>query len=140
MRLARALGALAARLPVRTIDHYGDIYLARFRLASLGRLARAYLHRFVRPDVDPEHHSHPWPFAISIVLTGRVVVRERRPGAIHVLRRSTYHRVATLGPGPVWTLFIPFGKNDDQWYFKNPETGEVTPWRVFVERQGRRIA
>lgn len=147
--IAELLARLAARLPKRTIDHYGDPYLSRHTLFRWGP-ARAYLHRIHRADADPEHHSHPWPAALAIVLTGgyveerlergRVVTRRRRPGSWHVLYRTTYHRIATLGPGPVWTLFVPIGRNDNAWSFQDPRTGETTGWREFITRQGRRIA
>lgn len=142
------LERIAARLPCRTIDHYGDPYLTRHTLFRVGPL-RAYLHRFHRPDVDPEHHSHPWPAAVAVILAGgyteerlvdgRVRTRERRPGTAHLLLRSTYHRVTRLH-GEVWTLFVPLGRNSDEWSFRHPTTGETTPWRTFIKRQGRRIA
>jgi hypothetical protein len=148
VRLASFIKRIAARLPKRTIDHYGDPYLSRHTLLRLGPL-RMYLHRFHRPDADPEHHSHPWPAALAVILTGgyteerlengRVSAHERRPGAVHLLRRDTFHRVTHLH-GDVWTLFIPIGRNDDAWSFRHPMTGETTPWRAFIERQGRRIA
>lgn len=147
--IATLLVRIAARLPKRTIDHYGDPYLTRHTLARLGAVARIYLHRIPRRDEDPEHHSHPWPAALAVVLMGgyteerleqgRVVTRWRGPGSAHLLRRTTYHRISALGPAPVWTLFIPFGRNDDAWSFRDPATGETTGWREFITRQGRRI-
>ena len=153
LSLASLIQRIAMRLPFRTIEHYSSPYLTRF-IVLRTRMFRIYLHRFHRPDADHEHHSHPWPAAIAMILTGgyveerlegnrapyRVIARHRRPGSVVLLRRSTYHRASELADSPVWTLFIPFGKNSDQWNFRHPVTGETTPWRPFIRRQGRRIA
>jgi len=150
MMIDRILAAVARRLPCRTIEHYGDVYLARYRVLSLGRLLRVYLHDIRRPDSDEEHHSHPWVAALAVPLVlgyieerlhedGRVTTHERAPWRPYLLQRSTHHRIARFrGNGPCWTLFIPLGRNSGEWYFKHPVTGEITPWRVFVERQSLR--
>lgn len=67
--MRRFLFWLTDRLPCRIIDEAGKPYLERYYLCSLGS-TRVYLHRFVGSDPDRGLHSHPWSWALSLVLSG----------------------------------------------------------------------
>jgi len=108
------------------------------------------LHHFHQSDSDLELHSHPWRWAVSIILSGayteelrrgdRVIVRLRRAGSIAMLRndfdRIDFHRVDLVAGVPVWTLFVS-GPRIPNWHFWNRETGVVLSWRKFIARKRR---
>lgn len=163
--LDRGLALLTGALPTRTIATCsGDPYLSRSYLAGrlpkgfpadmrtvLGSLdGTAYVHRFHREDLEAEHHSHPWEWAVSIILSGSYVeevvladgtiaTRERRPGSVGVLTASSFHRVAYLRSLAVRTLFITGPRTPDgAWYFRRL-TGEVVLYDEFIrEREAER--
>lgn len=158
--IAKLLERVARLLPLREIkDDAGTLYLARFRV--LGDMqARSwfpltvYLHRFHRPDEDRVLHNHPWPWAVSWILSGGyreerripaeafaelgepltppglVINRWLRAGSLNFLRGDTFHRVAELD-GETWTLFV-VGRKHQAWGFDVPGRGFV-PWRVREE-------
>ena len=75
--MSRFLRFVSSFFPCREIrDLGGALYLQRFRIVGdmMGRHAwfpfTVYLHRFERPDNDRHLHNHPWPWAVSLVLTG----------------------------------------------------------------------
>ena len=107
------------------------------------------LPRFHRGDLDAEHHSHPWRWAVSLILAGgyveerrtardTVVARVLRAGALNFLRADTFHRI-TLLDGEAWTLFVT-GPKVSNWSFWDPETKWTTPWREFVSRRRDPVA
>lgn len=117
--LDRLLFKLCDRLPCRIIADEGRVYLERY---YLGRVFgwTFYIHRFVGPDPGDALHDHPWPLAISLVLTGGYVewrggpasvaagavkARAVRPGALNVIRGNDFHRVAKMLRGNAFTLF-----------------------------------
>ncbi len=181
MIMRRILHALAARLPAPRLiyDREGKSpYLSRYYLIGKrpsdddldehGNLRedarerprrhlipRVFLHRFHRSDADGELHSHPWAWAVAIVLSGgyseerrvppmnmsdwgveRTVVRRTfGPGSVNVIRADDYHRVDLL-EDESWSLFISGPKLAD-WFFWDRETGDTTPWREFLEMRQR---
>lgn len=162
--LEALLGRLAKRLPFRPIHVDGDLYLGRWycfgRLpakywpdvsAVLGWLPiSVYLHRFYRPDRERELHSHPWRWAVSLILTGgyleerrrgehEVVTRRHDPGTLNLIRHGDFHRVETLRSEQVWTLFIA-GPKVSTWGFWDPETGEEIESTRFFQRQRAKLA
>jgi hypothetical protein len=122
-----------------------DIYMERYWLWGLdydswlmkwfGLSVR--LHKIRRPDNDRHLHDHPWSF-LSVILRGAYAENlpiyrekyydefnkgveyyeyvERTVGSAVV--RSTWdrHRISTISPGGVWTLFIS-GKKKQWWGF-----------------------
>jgi hypothetical protein len=83
-----------------------------------------YLHRFHRGDVDRELHSHPWKWAVSLVLVGGYIEERRTvdgrietkvigPGSINRLRATDFHRVDLID-GEAWTLFL-VGSREIPW-------------------------
>lgn len=167
-RWERELIELAADLGCRyrLVDFEGDPYLLRIYLHRRPkgrperlrdrvrrRLPGVYLHCFLRSDADRELHSHPWRWALAILLAGgyheqrraattdpatglsRVSERLRRAfplaGCFNVLREDDYHRVELLkdpsgAEKRCWTLFIA-GPRVRQWGFWDARTGDVRP-------------
>lgn len=99
-----------------------------------------YLHRFHRSDEAIEMHSHPWKWAVSLMLAGGyseerrrgqfVVRRDVMPGALNVITSDTYHRVDLL-ESDAWSLFM-VGPKVSSWGFWDRFTGDVVPWRNYI--------
>ena len=102
-----------------------------------------FLHRFHRGDDDQELHGHPWRWAVSLILAGgyreerrrddEVVEYVLRPWSINFIRGTDFHRVDLLEED-AWSLFL-VGPKVSGWSFWNRITGEVTPWRQFIDRK-----
>jgi hypothetical protein len=100
-----------------------------------------FLHRFHRSDDDHHPHSHPWRWAVSLVLAGgyveqrlvdgELVERAVRPWSLNFIRDTTYHRVDLLEKD-CWSLFLA-GPKAGSWGFMT-ETGHV-PWREYIARR-----
>lgn len=115
-----------------TIATNGDPYLTRVLAPKwFARVfgCRPYLHKFHRKDIDRHLHSHPWQWALSIVLSGsydetrvdhdatllargirlitsrEILTTTRRVSRFNYLTSDDYHKVDELH-GDVWTLFI----------------------------------
>jgi hypothetical protein len=133
----------------------GSPYLSRWYLIGaqpevnrhgnpVGRVRKSpiqvLLHRFHRGDHDGELHSHPWAWAIAIVLAGgyvedrrvgdRVITRRCGPGTINVIRADDYHRVDLIG-AESWSIFIT-GPKATTWFFWCRERLARSPWRSFL--------
>lgn len=79
------------------------------------------LHHFLRPDIDPELHDHPWNF-ISFPLFGSYS-ELRVDGLLHRVRWFSRHRATDLHnvqilhrKKGVWTLFFT-GRKTRTWGF-----------------------
>jgi len=111
-----------------------------------------FLHRFHRGDDEPELHSHPWEWGVSLILSGgyleerrrgaperggSVIVRTVRPGHVNVLRAHDYHRVTLLGASgtETWSLFLAGPRTGADWGFWNRSTGRLLPWREFIREK-----
>ncbi len=95
------LHRLTDRLPCRIISDGGAPYLERYYVCSVGR-TRVYLHRFVGSDPDRGLHSHPWSWAMSLVLSGWYFEERfsgtdtpilRRVRWLNLLLGEAFHRV-----------------------------------------------
>lgn len=141
------LERITDRLPAREIKDGDTPYLERYYVGTvLG--VRFYLHQFVASDPDRGLHSHPWPWSVSLLLTGPYL--EERRTRTHVRRwinfitGNTFHRVVLL-PGqdgraqPVWTLFFHRARRTKGWGFLRPApmgAGMIyTPHRPSVEEE-----
>lgn len=122
---------------------YGP-YMTRYELLNLGkRLVRVKLNYFHRGDEDVELHSHPWEWAISIILKGgyweerlvgnQLEIRRFSPGDINLFLSNTFHRV--IKAEGTWSLFIT-GPERGTWYFMNHKTRELLDWKTFIQRKG----
>lgn len=150
-RVARLLYRFTAYRPCRLIRRGPDDgpYLERYFLCRIRR-KRVYLHRFVGDDIE-EVHSHPWPWAVSIVLTGwyweRVLVRltgQHGPVYQNVLRSAghmnripggRYHTITQVRP-ETWTLFIIPDMEQD-WGFLRVEH-DAQGWVYSIKDMPRR--
>lgn len=106
-----------------------------------------YLHRFHRSDDAGDLHSHPWRWAVSLILRGGYVeeryvedgvskelpirVRRFRPGMINLLTKTTFHRVDLVGGRECLTLLM-VGPKFSSWGFRRRDTGEFVPWRDYI--------
>ena len=100
-----------------------------------------FLHKFHRGDSDAALHSHPWDWAVSLILVagyseerrvGDQVVRRRvRPFTLNFLTADTYHRVDLIDGREAWSLFL-VGPKVDSWFFWDRETKARCGWREFV--------
>lgn len=116
---------------------------ARFTRSLRGMLPSIRIHHICRPDSDSHCHDHPWN-ARTIILRGWYV--EERPGrmvdgrAVYVrghgytgrLLFGQFHRIASVSPEGVWTLFITWRKQGT-WGFD--VDGKKVPWREYLGEQ-----
>ena len=151
--IVRYVTRMLERRPPRVIcDGEGAPYLCRWYVfgqqspADVGKTRLGwlplvvYVHRFMRPDLDRDLHSHPWAEAVSFIFKGGYD-EERRVGdavedriycapTVNVIHRSTFHRIAELH-GDTWSVFVGFGKRAS-WSFWDRDTGRVTPKEEFL--------
>jgi hypothetical protein len=135
---SRALESASRMMPER---HFGrgpepddDVYLRRFTVFHVGFL-KMYVHKFERSDEDKQLHSHPWAFAISLILKGGYEEERREgndvkkrvlyPGSFNFLSSDTYHRVDLLEKD-CWTVIL-CGPKTQTWYFWDRDSLEA--WR-----------
>ncbi len=147
------LSRIASRLKLRVIENGNGPYLLRHRVwgwmpSDDAKPWSGYLHRFMRPDDDRELHSHPWKWAVSLVLAGgyteerlksdgSVVKIRRRPFTLNFLGPNSFHRVDELHGKETWTLFV-CGPKIGSWGFMVPGRG-VVPWREFLTEKGLKV-
>lgn len=106
------------------------------------RAVGLFLHRFHRSDAAGELHSHPWAWAVSLILaggyseerfdhaTGLVVRRAFYTGNVNFIRSTDFHRV-DLDNGECWTLFL-VGPKVGSWGFLDRFTRKFTPWKQYL--------
>lgn len=113
--MRRILYRLTNNLPCRIISE-GDVpYLERYFLCAFGGL-RIYLHRFTGSDPDRGLHSHPWSWAVSLVLAGWYFEERfsgtdqpvlRRVRWLNILLGESFHRVVMPAHWPQSTAECP---------------------------------
>lgn len=129
---------LLVALPLRVkvipdrVDASKDYLTRRFLSLYNGRIGHwwrrrfpsAFLHCLHLSDADTGFHSHPWPWAVSIILRGGYIeLREDgwryfRPGSVNFISGDTFHRIELANENePTWTLFI-VGPRRGGWGFK----------------------
>lgn len=141
------LSKYAERFPKRVIrNEQGDPYLTRYRIFGWmpGDQEQfpfsVYLHHIHRPDDDEALHSHPWDWAVSLVLAGGYLEElpggetvERTSGSVRTLRHDDYHRITEV-LDDTWTMFL-VGRKIRSWGFWVPGRGHV-PWRDRLRERG----
>lgn len=159
MALRDVLIRLARRLPEPRVIYDrqgGSPYLSRYYLTSQQgdvdpelfdarvevpkQIPRLFLHRFHRSDDDGALHSHPWAWAVSLVLVGGyseerrigedVVRRTIKPWSFNFLSGDSYHRVDLIEED-AWSLFL-VGPSRGQWYFWSRESKLRCRWREYI--------
>lgn len=113
-----------------------------------------YFHRFHTSDDAGDLHSHPWRWAVSLILSGsyveeryvddgfgpkRIRIRRFRAGSINRLDSDTFHRVDLVGSTPCWTLFL-VGPKFSTWGFRKRDTGCFVPWREYINAKRDPVA
>lgn len=149
---------LTAKLPCRIISDDGVPYLERYYLGTLFNV-RFYIHRFVGSDPARGLHDHPWPWAISLILSG-FYYEETRSGLrkvkwINRLTGDSFHRVILSGnyvreelkdmgytdalprEKECWTLFFHYAEYTKPWGFlrkleAKADVGVVDTARLWV--------
>jgi hypothetical protein len=122
---------LAQRLRVERIRPTGEPYLDRYYAAGWNPITKArgpavFLHHFLGSDPANEVHSHPWTWAVSILLVGGyeeqrcdaggyATIRRYWPGEVNVLEPQVRHRIHLL-TDDCWTLFLA-GDFQQAWSF-----------------------
>lgn len=119
---------LAGAARVQHIEAGGRPYLDRYFLAGwnpdqrrgAGALEHGlYLHHFRASDPADQVHSHPWGWAVSLILAGAYreercltagartwrIEHEYRPGSINLIAPDDKHRIELL-THDCWTLFL----------------------------------
>lgn len=102
---------------------------ASLLLENLTGYWSARLHHINREDHDRELHNHPFNYRTFVVRGWYDEVYLNAQGA-EVTRRisagqtadsnGTFHRIARVSPGGVWTVFV-MGKNTGKWGFRVPK-------------------
>jgi len=93
------------------------------------------VHHICRADSDRHLHDHPWN-ARTIILRG-VYVEERldgkqllrAPGETAAIKHGEYHRIVSVSPDGVWTLFITWRYQGTWGFFVD---GKKVPWRQYL--------
>lgn len=138
--LKNELEAKARVSQVRLIQREGKApYLFRAYLNEPASVPGHLLHRFESSDQKDEFHSHPWEWAVSLILDGAYseeriengvvqAAREFQPGDLIILRQHDFHRVDLITP-TVTTLFIT-GPRVSTWGFVHRETKKFREIKV----------
>ncbi len=132
------------KLPKVTMHGTRGPYLTRYTLFNVGKaLPRIKINHFHRGDEDVELHSHPWAWALSLILRGgyweerlrgnELQISRLGPGDINLLLSDTFHRVVKADG--TWSLFIT-GPEVDTWYFLDHRTHQMWEWRQFIRLKG----
>lgn len=144
MSIKSRIKSLLEKLPHETLYGARGRYLTRYTLLDFGKkLVRVKIHNFHRGDEDVELHNHPWSWAISLILKGgyweerlkgnKIEVSILSPGDFNLLLNDTFHRV--IKAEGTWSLFIT-GPEVDTWFFLDPSTHRMYPWRQFIANKG----
>lgn len=120
---------LINRAKKRPYKHLGG-YMSRYWIApEVWNLPFAIrIHKIQRADADPYLHDHPWDWR-TIILFGSYVEEDvfgnkvtRSAGDTKGSNAETFHRVDSVSPGGVWTMFIT-GRRRNNWGFMIPKNG-----------------
>jgi hypothetical protein len=122
---------LSRSLRIEAIRRGQRPYLDRYFVAGWNpydrqRHGALFLHHFRASDEPDRVHSHPWAWALSLILsggyteercdpTGQRTVHTYRPGDVNVLVPTDRHRVELL-ESDCWTLFLT-GDYQQPWTF-----------------------
>jgi hypothetical protein len=125
--LRRALITHAQRSPYEHLDGYMRRWWLFNRSdlpggALFPGLPSVRVHHILRDDPGRHLHNHPWD-ARTLILRGWY--REERDDGVHLreegdtveIKSNTFHRIAEVSKGGVWTLFIT-GPRLHEWGFR----------------------
>jgi hypothetical protein len=93
------------------------------------------IHHIALPDEDRDLHDHPFNYR-TIILRGWYVeesiygkLHQRDAGHTVANTAQTFHRIAQVSPGGVWTLFI-MGRRINGWGFL--VNSRKVPYRTYL--------
>ncbi len=117
--------SFARHQPIYDISDPTAVYMDRWRFDT--PLVSVFLHAIRLPDKDPNPHTHPFSWSLSLILKGAYVehrgahgeeVRTLRAGRFNRILGDTIHRIdSTRDAKPVWTLFIAGKPHGRGWGF-----------------------
>lgn len=136
-----------ARMPDVVIGGREHPYLKRWFVIPRNPVFNIYLHQFLRSDDDRAHHTHPWLFNCSVILSGEYIEHViERGGLLRRIARSdsdvkfrlgaSPHRLELINHKPCWTLFIT-GPRVREWGFFCSD--RFVHWKDFTTRDGNDI-
>jgi len=120
----------------------GELHFERYAILELSFFS-IYIHRIHKSDKDPHLHSHPWNFA-TLTLKGSYLekyfntdlfcerqesVRVKSPGSFASADRNYFHKIEEILDGPVYTLFVTWGKPENWHYLVNNTRIESNTYR-----------
>lgn len=156
---AWAVKTIAFRDPARHLyDLDGSCYMGRWHVVREGSFASRVLerltgyasirlHQIMRADHDRDLHNHPFDYRTFVVggyyseqyqLPGtgqRVKARSIVIGETAATKADTFHRISSVSPGGVWTLFC-MTRNTYIWGFK--VKGRFVKSDAYLKRRGYR--
>lgn len=109
-------------------------------------IPRVFVHHFYRGDNDAKLHSHPWEWALSLILAGgyqeelrtkRDTVRSKvfHPGMFNFLTKRSFHRVDLLDEEKgSWSIFVVC-KRTVSWSFWDRVTKKVIDWKDYIPNE-----
>ena len=107
----------------------GELHFQRYAILET-TVFSIYIHRIFKEDKDLHLHSHPWNF-VSMILKGaymekylstdifrepQVCERLKSAGTFSSGDRKFFHKIQSIVSGPVYSLFITYGKRK-YWYY-----------------------
>lgn len=102
----------------------------------------ARVHHILRADADIDVHDHPRSFR-TVILRGWYVEEDiygvyRTYAAGDTVQRPyhAFHRVVSVSPGGVWTLFI-MGPKRHEWGFLTGDPPRKVHWRKYQSKNAR---
>ncbi len=126
---------------VKTIQSKsGDVHFERWAIFETSWLS-LYIHKIHKEDKDLHLHSHPWNF-ISIILRGSYL--EETPGKLNVkkfltiskMRKGNFHKIRSIISGPVYSLFLTYGKKEPWYYLVGVNKIESEEYRRIKNTRG----
>ncbi len=93
-----------------------------------------YIHNIITEDRDPKvFHDHPWSWSFSIILKGyyseekligkQKIKKDFNRGQINVLKRTTFHRIASISPFGVWSIYFRGRKTQNDGFLVEKKPG-----------------
>lgn len=111
----------------------GDLHFERWAILETDVFA-VYIHRIHIEDRDLHLHSHPWNF-ISWILKGsydeenQSGINNKRFLSFSKADTNYVHKIKRITNGPVYSLFITYGKKKPWYYLVNSELIESETYR-----------
>jgi len=115
----------------------GVLHFQRYAVIETDKFA-VYIHKIHEADKDLHLHSHPWNF-ISLILKGSYIekflgkdlfwedqefFRIKSFLSFSKGNRSYFHKIERIRKGPVYSLFVTWGKHQN-WFYKMEDGSQI---------------